>query len=198
MPNRAAATARRWLSTVTAGGGLYSFTNVPADNYFLRFLPPGGQLFTVQNGGIDEALDSDADPATGLTPVLGLVVGETDLDWDAGLRPIDLELDTAVNNAAPAVGSQVTFTVQVRNVAGFSTATGIEVTDVLPAGTSFVSATASPGSYNPVTGVWTVGTLAGGASATLNIAATVDAAGTKTNTGAVTQGRPAGYGLDAG
>ena len=175
------------LNTVTAGGGLYSFNNVPAGNYFVEFLPPSGQLLTTPNVGANDNIDSDAAPATGLTAVFPLAAGQTDLKWDAGLRPIDLELDKTVNNATPQVGSQVTFTVLVRNVAGFSTATGVEVTDVLPAGTTFVSSTATQGAYNSGTGVWTVGTLAGASSATLTLTATVNTAGAKINTGEVTK-----------
>ena len=174
-------------TTVTAGGGNYLFSNLAAGNYFVQFAPPAGQLLTLRDVGINDTIDSDPDPATGLTVVFPLAAGQSDLKWDAGIRPIDLELDKTVNNSTPTVGSQVIFTVLVRNVAGFSTATGVEVTDVLPAGTTFVSSTASQGGYNSGTGVWTVGTLAGGSSATLTITATVNTVGTKTNTGEVTK-----------
>ena len=39
------------------------------------------------------------------------------------------------------------------------------VQDLLPAGLTFVSATATQGTYNSVTGVWTVGTVIDGATA---------------------------------
>ena len=173
-------------TTVTAGGGLYLFTGLVAGNYFVEFQPPSGQLFTLRDVGGDDTDDSDPDPTTGLTAVFPLATSQSDLTWDAGLRPIDLELEKTVDQAAPVVGSQVVFTVLVRNVAGFSTATGVQVTDLLPAGTAYVSSTVSQGGYNPVTGVWSAGTLAGGAAATLNITATVNTLGMKTNTAEVT------------
>lgn len=71
------------------------------------------------------------------------------------------------------VGTNGTFRVTVAN-AGPDTATGVEVTDLLPAGLVFQSATASQGSYNSGTGLWTVGSLANGASATLDITAQVN------------------------
>ena len=43
---------------------------------------------------------------------------------------------------------------------GPDAATGVQVTDLLPAGLTFVSATPSQGTYDNVTGVWTVGTVA--------------------------------------
>ena len=143
-------------TTVTAGGGLYLFTGLAAGNYFVQFLPPGGQLITTRDVGVNDTIDSDADPVTGLTVVFPLAAGQSDLKWDAGLVPIDLELDKTVNNATPVVGSQVIFTVLVRNVAGFSTATGVEVTDVLPAGTTYVSSTATQGATTaaPACGPW--------------------------------------------
>ena len=56
------------------------------------------------------------------------------------------------------------------------------VADLLPAGLTFVSATPSTGSYNSGTGVWTVGNLANGASASLSLVATVTTHTSLTNT----------------
>jgi hypothetical protein len=65
-------------------------------------------------------------------------------------------------------------------------ASGVSVTDVLPAGYAFVSASASQGSTSGTTTVtWSVGSLASGAAASLQIVATVMAAGPYANTGAV-------------
>ena len=117
-------------------------------------------MITTRDVGVNDTIDSDAVPATGLTVVFPLAAGQSDLKWDAGLRPIDLYVQKIVDNETPALGSQVNFTVRVANDIIFSTATGVEVTDILPAGMTYVSAMASQGSYNSGTGVWTVGTLA--------------------------------------
>jgi uncharacterized repeat protein (TIGR01451 family) len=93
---------------------------------------------------------------------------------------IDLSLTKTVDNATPNVSGNVTFTVTVSN-AGPDAATGVAVLDLLPAGMTFVSSTPSQGSYVSATGVWTVGTIANGANATLQIVANVDSAGAKTN-----------------
>ena len=61
------------------------------------------------------------------------------------------------------VGDTVTYTVIVTNN-GPDSATNVALTDWLPAGVTYVSDTATQGSYNDGTGVWTVGTIANGAS----------------------------------
>ena len=143
IPEPGGADGAAVATTVTAGGGLYLFSGLAAGNYFVEFIRPSGQLLTLRNVGVNDTIDSDPDRPTGLTEVFPLAAGQTDLRWDAGFVPVDLELDKTVNTATPAVGSQVTFTVLVRNVAGYSTATGVEVTDLLPAGTTYVSSTAT-------------------------------------------------------
>jgi uncharacterized repeat protein (TIGR01451 family) len=97
----------------------------------------------------------------------------------------DLELTKTVNNPTPNVGDTVTFIVTLTNN-GPATATGVQVTDQLPAGLTFVSATPSQGSYVSSTGLWTVGTVAMAAMPTLQIQATVASPGAETNTATIT------------
>lgn len=84
----------------------------------------------------------------------------------------DLAVTKTVNDATAEVHQNLTYVVTVTNHGPVS-ATTVAVTDVLPAGLAFVSATASQGSYVSGTGLWTVGTLADEASATLTIVASV-------------------------
>ncbi|PKL87064.1 MAG: hypothetical protein CVV23_17305 [Ignavibacteriae bacterium HGW-Ignavibacteriae-2] len=46
---------------------------------------PASFVFTTQNQGVNDALDSDVDVATGKTTCINLVLGDTDLTWDAGI-----------------------------------------------------------------------------------------------------------------
>ena len=101
----------------------------------------------------------------------------------------NLGLSKTVSNATPAVGTNVTFTVAVHN-AGPNATTALQVTDPLPAGLTFVSATASQGAYTSGTGVWDVGALASGATATLHIVATVTGTSRVTNTATRTSSSP--------
>ena len=100
----------------------------PADSNI--FYTPQNRLFSADNGGVNICCNIVA---------------------------IDLSLTKTVNNSTPAVGSNVTYTVVVSNAAGWATATGVHVQDVLPAGLSYVSSTATQGSF--ASGDWNVGTL---------------------------------------
>jgi uncharacterized repeat protein (TIGR01451 family) len=92
----------------------------------------------------------------------------------------DLVLAKTVSNAAPNVGDTITFTLTISNN-GPDAATNVQVTDLLPAGLAFVSATPSQGAYNSTTGVWTAGTVTVGTPQTLQIQATVVSASAQTN-----------------
>lgn len=103
-------------------------------------------------------------------------------------RQIDIAVLKVVDNTAPNVGDTVTFTITAHNN-GPDDATGVEVTDALPAGLTYLSSLPSQGSYDDATGAWTVGDLpaaGAGSTATLSIAARVDQAGSLTNTATLT------------
>ncbi|MBA4161416.1 MAG: proprotein convertase, P [Novosphingobium sp.] len=87
----------------------------------------------------------------------------------------DISLAMSQSNAAPATGSTVTYTLTVANSGTSTDPASVVVRDALPSGLSFVSATASAGSYNSTTGDWSVGTLGIGSNATLTITAIVTA-----------------------
>jgi uncharacterized repeat protein (TIGR01451 family) len=97
----------------------------------------------------------------------------------------DLSLTKATTSSGSGVGSQATFTITLTN-SGPSDATGVAVRDQLPAGLTYLNSSASVGSYNSATGIWTVGNLASGATPpTLQIFARIDAIGSITNTAQV-------------
>ena len=101
----------------------------------------------------------------------------------------DLAVAKTVSNAAPTVGTDVTFTVTVGNN-GPSNATAVSVTDALPSGYAFGSANASQGTFSNTTGAWSVGAVTSGDDATLTITATVLATGNYTNTASLLASTP--------
>jgi uncharacterized repeat protein (TIGR01451 family) len=168
-------------TTTTNAQGVYNFGSVTPGTYSLKFIPASGVVFTTQNAGGNPALDSDPD-ASGVTNTFVVVSGEDDTTHDAGLVPVDLSITKVVDQSTAPIGANVTFTITVTNGSGYSQASGVTVNDVLPTGLSLVSSAASAGtSYNGGTGVWTIGSLASGASTTLTIVATVGGGGAKVN-----------------
>ena len=72
------------VSTTTDANGNYSFDELQPGDFQVQFVAPTGNDFTLQNVG-DDALDSDADPTTGLSQVVSLVSEENNTTIDAGL-----------------------------------------------------------------------------------------------------------------
>ncbi len=162
-------------ATQTDNNGNYLFNDVPAGNYKVEFVLPSGYVFTTKDAGSDDATDSDVN-ANGLTDCFTLAAGENNLTIDAGIHiPLsaDLSLTKTVDNETPDDGDVVNFTITVTN-SGPHSATGVEVTDVIPTGLDFISSTPSQGTYDDQSGIWTVGTLANNFSATLQISAKVN------------------------
>jgi uncharacterized repeat protein (TIGR01451 family) len=67
----------------------------------------------------------------------------------------------------------VIYTITVKNN-GPDNATGVEVTDQLPTGVTYDNHNAGQGTYTSGTGIWAVGSLANGATATLTITVTIN------------------------
>ncbi|MBK8443030.1 MAG: DUF11 domain-containing protein [Sphingobacteriales bacterium] len=86
-------------------------------------------------------------------------------------HPVDLALTKSVDDNTVSVGQTITYTITVTNEGNY-TATGVTVYDALPAGLQY---TGSNGAYSNVTKIWNIGTLAAGASVSLEIYAQVTA-----------------------
>jgi uncharacterized repeat protein (TIGR01451 family) len=100
----------------------------------------------------------------------------------------DLSLTKTVNDPTPNVGDTVTFTLTVTN-GGPSTATNVQITDVVPSGYSYVTGSMTGGDVQDQSGaptlVWTINSLATG-STTLTFQAVVQSTGDYKNTAQVT------------
>jgi uncharacterized repeat protein (TIGR01451 family)/LPXTG-motif cell wall-anchored protein len=108
--------------------------------------------------------DEDGDPATG------------EDDETVAFDPlIDIEVTKVADPTTVDEGETTDFTTTVTNQ-GPSNATGVVVVDTLPEGLTYVSHSGD-GTFDPVTGEWTIGDLAVGATMTLILTVTVDDAG---------------------
>jgi uncharacterized repeat protein (TIGR01451 family) len=74
----------------------------------------------------------------------------------------DLHLRNSVNNPSARPGDEVIYTVTVWNE-GRLNATGVSVLSQVPPGITFIGATPSQGTYDPATGLWTIGGITAGA-----------------------------------
>ena len=73
------------LIDVTDEFGAYGFDNLEPGDYKVTFDAPAGYEFVEADQGLDDGLDSDADPANGMTPIETLESGENNDTYDAGL-----------------------------------------------------------------------------------------------------------------
>lgn len=100
------------------------------------------------------------------------------------LKSADVAVTTSFDTTQAVAGDTVQIRVTATNrPTSTHTATGVSVTDQVPAGLMFLAATPTGGSYSDATGVWDVGDLAPGVADTLRIDVEVTAGpGTVTNT----------------
>jgi LPXTG-site transpeptidase (sortase) family protein len=108
-----------------------------------------------------------------------------DTDTDIPGQAVDLSVLKTASDNSVNTGDQVTFTITVKN-SGPSDATGVEVKDTKTAEFSYVSDNPSKGTYDRNTNIWTVGDLANGETATLDITVKATKPGNYKNQVAVT------------
>jgi uncharacterized repeat protein (TIGR01451 family)/LPXTG-motif cell wall-anchored protein len=136
-------------TAVTDENGFYSFTDLWAGaTYTVEFVKPAGTSFTSMDSGTDDGGDSDADIATGMVtfvaPEDGLNSAETpdDPTIDAGLVKFNLTLTKVLSTTGVIYpGDTVTFTLTPHNDGPVDALAGWSVTEVVPAGLTFVSMT---------------------------------------------------------
>ncbi len=158
--------------------GSLSATSTETLDILARVETQGAKTNTAR---VTAANEADPDSTAGNN-----VPGEDDQD-QVTITPqqVDLSLTKASSVTRPSLGEDVDFIITLTN-AGPDNATGVTVTDLLPPGLSFVASTATVGTYDPISGVWSVGSLASLGNATLTITARVESAGVKTNVAEVT------------
>ncbi len=72
-------------SILTDATGMYRFDSLTSGEFNVKYVAPQGYAFSPADQVSDETLDSDADPATGLTECFVIGVGEVTLNWSAGV-----------------------------------------------------------------------------------------------------------------
>lgn len=152
------------------GTGLWTVGTLPvgaqAQLLMVARATRGGLLTNTAQVSAADQRDPDSTPGNG-NP------GEDD-QASAQVRPLvaDLRLSKGASNYTAHTGDTLVYTIAVTND-GPDAASGVAVSDPLPSGLVFQSASASQGSYDPTTGSWAVGDLGSGQRATLTLSTLV-------------------------
>jgi uncharacterized repeat protein (TIGR01451 family) len=190
-------------TTQTNANGFYQFTNLRPGNYTITEVRPSSYLDGIDTlGTLSNVLGTQGNnvgtQSTGVPDTflsIPLSVGTVGVNYNFGLLTppsADLSIVKHANASSVLVNKPLTYTLIVHNL-GTSTAQGVVVTDNLPVGSFFVSAS-SPGwkitqSHGIITA--TIGSLKAGATDVITVTIRAPAkAGQITNVATVTSNTP--------
>ncbi len=171
------------VTTVTDAAGNYYFQSIPMNSgqYLVDVdenTVPGGYSPTTANVGNDAA---DSDSVGGAAVAVNITTGYN-LTVDFGFFQTNTDnavTKTHVQTEPYGTGDEATFTITAENM-GENTATGVTLTDTLPAGLSYVSispvvsVTQTSNPDGTTTLVWSAGTINTGSSKTYQLTVRVD------------------------
>jgi len=176
------------------GNIIQSYSTPGATEFYALDLDPDGTSFWTGDYSTLDAYKFDIStgkllltlPVTSISGGFGIAVnGEITTSTDA-----DLSLTMTASPSSVSLNNNLTYTLTATNN-GPNSAPNVTVTDTLPAGLTYVSATASTGSCSgTVTVICNLGNLANTVSATVTIVVTVTASGSVTNSANVTSDAP--------
>ncbi|UTB32292.1 MAG: DUF11 domain-containing protein [Methanobacterium sp. ERen5] len=121
------------------------------------------QLFVTPTASLAGTIVTNAATHTGQFVVATIFVPK--------ITVTNVTLTQTASNLTPKVGQNFYYTITATNT-GPDTATGVQVLDKSPAGLIYKTYHATQGTYNSITGIWDLGTLTNGATATLYILVT--------------------------
>ncbi len=168
------------IYTVTLNGVVIGTSTQPWDNFstattynITSALVQGTNKLVIEvtNKGY-EAPTTLYNPAGLLYRVDLTGTGCSDGGTGGGNTHANLSVTKTADKTTANVGDTVTYTIRIINN-GPDDATTVKVTDLLPSGLTFVSASTTSGAYATSTGVWTIGTMLNGSSTTMTLLATV-------------------------
>jgi len=205
-------------STSNTATGVVMTDVLPANATFVSDTDGGGGTFTQAGDTLSDTIPSLAAGATDtitvtVTPTAAGVITNTasvegtqpdtnqanntasvttNVNGSAG-TPIDLSITKTAAPTTGAVGTHEVYTIIVKNSDATNTATGVVMTDVLPANATFVSDSDGNGGTFTQAGNTlsdTIPSLAAGATDTITVTVTPSAAGMITNTASVEGSQP--------
>jgi uncharacterized repeat protein (TIGR01451 family) len=155
----------------------------------VQFGTPGSLVDGEFTGSLDHSSLESGEYEVWARACLGTACGTGSIR--IGIGSADLALTKTDSRDPAPTGRNLTYMLTVTNN-GSDAASGVSLTDQLPPSMTFVSATTSQGTCTPLAGTVTcsLGTLASGASVTVEIVVTPGSAGRITNTASVTASTP--------
>jgi uncharacterized repeat protein (TIGR01451 family) len=163
------------------------FTWPPATGYLsLNTLAAGDSVTIYIRATVSQSATKDIPNTARVTSPTG--PNDKQVTINTHLKIADVGVKKTVNRNTPEYLDKITYTIKVTNY-GPDSATGIEVTDLLPSGLKYISNEPSQGFYNSQTGVWIVGSLDKNQSATLKLLVQVVQTGIIENTAEKTKER---------
>lgn len=154
-------------------------------NTFIPILAPGEEItyteqyFVTPNDVQNDSILNTASVTGNYFEELTASDVSTVIYFISNFDTADLAITKTVNNTSVEVGDPINFTLTAENF-GPDNATDVIVFDFLPSGYTYISDDGS-GSYNPLTGIWSIGNLDNGDSEVLNITVTVNHLGNYLN-----------------
>ncbi|NNF18375.1 MAG: DUF11 domain-containing protein, partial [Flavobacteriaceae bacterium] len=148
-------------------------------NYTVRVNPPSGTEGEYRNMVQVTALDQQ-DPDSDPKNDDGDQSEDDEAQFTIPTPTAELALTKTIDKNEAATGELVVFTIIVRNQGPYS-ATGISISENIPAGYELLRATATTGDYSRETSLWNIPELPNGESATLSVEAMVNPTGPYSN-----------------
>jgi len=149
-------------------------------------LTDGEEVLVIDDSSTDAVPENPSNPLDPCDPFLTI---------DCNPVPIDLLVEKIVDNDSPILGDNITFTITVSNLTP-DRVIDITISDVLEAGFVYVSDIASVGTYDQITGLWSIDELVGDEVATLDITVTIVNSGILVNTAMLTGSLPLDNNID--
>jgi 5-hydroxyisourate hydrolase-like protein (transthyretin family) len=137
--------------TTTDANGKYSFDNLAAGTYSVKFTTPNGYISTVPNKGGNPATDSDANPATGSLATFTLTQGQSNTTIDAGYYQLssigDYVFCDKNNNGIQDAGDTPLANVTVKLTGTAGDGTTVSLTTTTDANGKYIFSNLKPGTY---------------------------------------------------
>lgn len=103
----------------------------------------------------------------------GWYLDDITLAYCSSQAEADLQITKTASGGNVAPGASVTYAINVTNLTGGTDATGVVVSDTIPAGLTYQSNTCG-GTFTDPTFTWNIGTVMGGANVSCDVVCTVD------------------------